>query len=128
MTTSDNAAAVTATRDATRDDSRTLQRVHYTLTLRSKALKSATRAVSAGWVDGDVDGLRLKREDAQLAFDGAMDEGWAALAALPNGTVAPGGATPQTVGLEFFNRNLNRNLKGRITATEAKRINRISFG
>jgi len=84
--------------------------------------------VSDGWVKGGIADLRSARDEAVAAFDTALDEAWEVLRGLPSGTVAPGGATPQTVALQFFNRNLNRSLNARLTATEARNLNRRSFG
>ncbi len=119
---------VTDNRDATKEDAKILARVYRALVDATKVAKSATRAVTDGWVYPDsLEGLRSHRDAAQVILDGIMDKGWTALTSMPRGVVA-GQATPQTVGLQFFNRNLNRNLKLRLTASEAKQINKLSFG
>lgn len=122
-------ATATVTKNATKDDAQSLSRIYARLSRLTKDLKRAQRAVSEGWVNPDrMYSLRSDRDEAQFALDQAMDECWQILKSLPSNTVASGGATPQTIGLEFFNRNLNRNLRARMTAAEAKRTNRISFG
>lgn len=126
--TIDQTAIVTDNRDATADDARSLGRLYHLLDAAVKAHKKAVRAVAEGWVGQDLESLRADRDVAQARLDDIMDSCWESLNGLPNGTVAPGGATPQTVGMQFFNRNLNRSLKARITATDARQANRRSFG
>jgi len=120
-------ATVTVTRDATADDAAVLGVVYARLAKREREMKAATRKVTDGWIKGDLADLRASRDAAVAAFDAALDEAWEVLRGLPAGTVAPGGATPQTVALQFFNRNLNRSLNARLTATEARNINKRSF-
>ncbi len=129
MTTQSKSVAVTVdNRDATKEDARTLGRVYRQLVDASKIAKKALRDVSEGWIFPEsLDALREHRDITQSSLDAVMDIAWAALTGMPNGVVA-GQATPQTVGLQFFNRNLNRNLKARLTATEAKQINKLAFG
>lgn len=127
MTTVDT-AIVTDNRDATIEDAKSLGRLYRQLDGAVKAHKKATREVSEAWVGGDRAALRAARDEAQYKLDQIMDDAWDALNLLPAGTTAPGGATPQTVGMQFFNRNLNRSLKRRITATDARQANRRSFG
>lgn len=120
--------AVTVTRDATAADAKTLAAIYRSLDKVTKAHKKAVREVQQGWLKpAALADLRFIRDEAQLKLDSAMDDAWAALAVLPKGTVAPGGATAQTVGLQFFNRNLNRTLGARITASEARVANKRSF-
>lgn len=115
-------------RDATVQDAQTLGRLYAKVSKAIKAHKKAVNAVKEGWLRPDkMEELRYARDEAQFALDSIMDEAWTALVSLPAGTVAPGGATPQTVGLQLFNRNLNRSLKARITAAEARDANRRSF-
>ena len=129
MTTQSKSVAVTVdNRDATKEDARTLGRVYRSLVESTKVAKKALRDVTEGWIYPEsLDGLREHRDITQSALDAVMDTAWSALIGMPNGVVA-GSATPQTVGLQFFNRNLNRNLKARLTATEAKSINKLAFG
>ena len=114
-------------RDATRDDARALGRIYRQVEAATKAFKKADRAVADAWVGGDRDALRAERDQRRFNLDEIMDTAWEALNALPSGTVAPGGASPQTVGMHLFNRNLNRSLKARMTATEARQANKRSF-
>jgi len=121
-------AVVTDNRDATRKDAVALSRLYHVLMKSAKATKKAVTAVSEGWLPGrDIALLREERDAAVKKHDQLMDTAWAGLKKLPNGTVAPGGATPQTVGLEFFNRSLNRTLGERLSAKAAKDANRRSF-
>ena len=120
-------AIVTDNRDATADDAKILGRLYRQLDSAIKAHKKATREVSDAWVGGDRDSLRFARDEAQHRLDDVMDAAWDALNDLPAGTVAPGGATPQTVGMQMFNRNLNRSLKQRLSSTEARAANKRSF-
>jgi len=121
--------AAQAIADASKQDAQTLGRLYLRVSKAVKAHKKAVTNVKEGWVRPDkMDDLRHARDEAQYAMDLTMDEAWAQINSLPAGTVAPGGATPQTVGLQLFNRNLNRNLKARVTATEARDANRRSFG
>ena len=130
MTTTETpeAVAVVDNRDATADDAKALGRIYRNLDKTTKAYKKASRAVADGWVGGDIQDLRHARDESQMLLDQVMDESWEAINALPSGTSAPGGANRQTVSLQFYNRNLNRNLKLRITATDARQANKRSFG
>ena len=124
----ETAETVTVNRDATKDDARALRRVYNMLFHAVKESKKADRAVTEGWTNPDaLEGLREVRDAAIAKLDTVMDESWAILTGLPKGTTY-GTSTTQTIGLQFFNRNLNRDLKSRITAADAKRINRVSFG
>ncbi len=113
-------------RDATRVDAVDLLNTYRALCDAKRALTKATKAVDEGWIDGDVEGLRLDRNETQCNLDDALNAAWAHISTLPKGTVAPGGMTPQTVGLEFFNRNLNRDGGRRLTASQARKINQLS--
>jgi len=129
MTTQSKSVAVTVdNRDATKEDAKILGRVYRSLVDASKVAKKAARDVAEGWLYPEsLEGLREIRDITQVRLDAVMDTGWESLIGMPNGVVA-GQATPQTVGLQFFNRNLNRNLKARLTASQAKLINKASFG
>lgn len=116
-------------RNATKADAQTLATIYGRLYHGEKRMKKAVREAGDAWL-GTAESrqdARDARDEAVAKYDTIMDESWAALQALPNGTTAGNGATPQTVGLQFFNRNLNRNLKGRITASDARKINAASF-
>lgn len=127
MTT--NEAIVRDNRDATAEDAQSLGRIYHRVSTAIKAHKKAVTAVKDGWVQPEkMADLRYARDEAQMSLDLIMDEAWETLRMLPVGTNAAGGATPQTVGLQLFNRNLNRSLKARITATDARDANRRSFG
>ena len=121
-------AAVTDNRDATADDAKVLGRIYRRLDKSTKAHKKASREVADGWVGHDIAALREARDVAQMNLDTVMDESWTAINELPKGTCAPGGATRQTVSLQFYNSNLNRSLKLRITASDARQANKRSFG
>ena len=119
-------ATAAVTRDATAQDARDLLVGYKMLVGAKRAFTKAVKAVDEGWIDGDTDVLRAERDTAQCQFDAALNSVWIGLATLPRGTVAPGGMTPQTVGLEFFNRNLNRDGGRRLTAAQARKINVLS--
>ncbi len=127
MTIATKTAIVTDNRDATADDAKTLGRIYRLVLSAVKAHKTAVRKVADAWVGGNVTDLRSGRDEAQFKLDNAMDDAWVALNNLPLGTVAPGGATPQTVGMQVFNRNLNRSLKARLSGAEARAANKRSF-
>ena len=129
MTTEQTSSVpVTDNRDATKKDARILGEVYGALIVSDKAAKKADRAVAEGWLDvKSLPGLRTHRDTIRTKHDVLMDQCWAALNGISNGTNYRG-ATPQTVGLQFFNRNLNRNLVGRITASMAKAQNKAAFG
>jgi len=93
------------------------------------ASRKASTALKQAWAKGldVVADARVIRTGAMQKLDLIMDESWTALLALPRGTTARGGATPQTVALEYFSSNLNRDLKARITAADARKINGRSF-
>jgi hypothetical protein len=113
----------------TKEDAVTLARIYGRLYHANKAVKTAEREVKQSWGKSltSVGDLRIKRDQAVVKLDQIQDDAWVALNALPSGTTAPGGATAQTVALEFFSNNLNRNLKARITPGDAKKINGRSF-
>jgi hypothetical protein len=127
---SDQTNVVTDVRaDATKEDARNLGRIFSRLTRMVKLLKEKERACKDIWLDRiDAEQARKERDTVRHRLDSLMDESWQALKGLPAGTSAPGGATPQTVALEMFNSSLNRNLKARMTVTDAKQANRRSFG
>ncbi len=119
---------VTNNRDATPEDAKVLGTVYRSLVDGAKEAKKADRAVTEGWLDIEsLPGLRSHRDATRSKLDSIMDAAWKLLKAMPNGVVSRG-ATPQTVGLQFFNRNLNRNLLSRITASQAKSQNKAAFG
>ncbi len=123
---------VTDNRDAKKSDAQTLADAYGLLVRAEKNLKGITREVKAAWIANDSASAlvvaRTRRTRMQEHMDEALDSAWASIIALPSGTTAPGGATPQTVALHFFNSGLNRNLKARLSSTEAKRLNKLSFG
>ena len=130
MSTQQTAPSVIATnnRDATTEDAKSLGQVYRSLVDGTKVAKKADRAVTEGWlIPESLPGLRSHRDATRSKLDGIMDAAWKILKSMPNGVVSRG-ATPQTVGLQFFNRNLNRNLLSRITAGQAKSQNKAAFG
>jgi hypothetical protein len=129
MTTTQTDVQVEANADATKENAQTLGLVYRKLQAADKALRSATAAIKAAWIGkGDIHELRELRFAAIERMDRTMDDSWTVLSDLPAGTTAPGGATPQTVALQYFNNALNRNLRKRITASDARILNRRSFG
>ncbi|MHA2351242.1 MAG: hypothetical protein ACXADL_16620 [Candidatus Thorarchaeota archaeon] len=129
MTTTQTDVQVEANADATKENAQTLGLVYRKLQSADKALRSATAAIKAAWIGkGDIHELRELRFAAIERMDRVMDDSWTVLSDLPAGTTAPGGATPQTVALQYFNNALNRNLRKRITASDARILNRRSFG
>ncbi len=123
-----NSVPVTDNRDATKKDAQILGQVYIAMLESGKAVKKADRAVSEGWLDiNSLPGLRTTRDALVAKHDVLSDNCWRELNRVSNGTNFRG-ATPQTVGLQFFNRNLNRNLVGRITASMARTQNKAAFG
>jgi hypothetical protein len=117
------------TQDATAEHAQILGVIFARLAKSLKARKAAETAIKGAWIGkADLSQLRVDRDAAIETNDRVMDESWGALNDLPNGTVAPGGATPQTVALQFYNSMLNRNLRKRLSATDARNLNRRSFG
>lgn len=112
--------------NATAENAAWLLRSYRLLTLRHKACVKAAKAVDEGWLDGGIEDLREERDVARSQYDKALDAVWNVLGSMPRGTVAPGGMTPQTIGLEFFNRNLNRDGGRRLSANQARKINQAS--
>jgi len=112
------------------DDAKMLAIVYKRLSLAAKKLQAANREVKKSWAVSlvAVDDARAERDSAQENLDRIFSDAWQALVNLPSGTTASGGATAQTVALEFFSSNLNRTLKARITPMDARRINSRSFG
>ncbi len=115
-------------RDATKKDAVILGQVYRAMFESTKSTTKAIKAVAAGWLDIDqLVGLRTHRDATQATHDSLSDKCWALLNGISNGTNYRG-ATPQTVALQFFNRNMNRNLVGRLSASDAKGINKVAFG
>lgn len=132
MTITTPPPVVTDNRQAKKTDAESLGMIYQSLVRAEKAVKGSIREVKAAWLANNPQtalvAARTRRTRMQDAFDTALDLGWETLKGLPSGTTAPGGATPQTVALHFFNSGLNRNLKSRLSSTEAKRLNKLSFG
>ena len=129
MSTIETAVVETQTEDASKEHAKTLAVVYRRLFAAVKAVKAAERAIKGAWVGAiDLSEARQTRFASIEKLDRIMDESWTVLTGLPKGTVAPGGATPQTVGLQFFNANLNRSLAKRMSAADARDANRRSFG
>lgn len=116
---------------ATKDDAAKLANCYLRLKKSAKNMRDASKAMSDLWLSDDPSAAHadcVKAYTTVIAFEEHERlEVWKVLKSLPPNTVAPGGATPQTVALEYFNRGLNRNLSARLTAAEAKRINKVSF-
>lgn len=114
--------------EPTVEDAKVLARIYGRLADAVKGVKTAERTIRGAWIGTeDLTESRASRFASLEKLDRIMDESWQALHDLPRGTTAQGGATPQTVGLQFFNANLNRNLNKRLTATDARSLNRRSF-
>lgn len=118
-----------ASEKPTANDALNLGIVYGSLSKALKAYKSAERDVSSSWAKGEaaIKSARIQRNAALQAMDAVYSESWIILSQFPRGTTAQGGATPQTVALQFFNANLNRELKARLTGADARRINARSF-
>jgi ArsR family metal-binding transcriptional regulator len=118
-------------RDATEEDAQILGAIWKRLTDHTKQAKKSARAVSEAWIAADPASAQSelieKRNTDQARLDTTMLESWDVLQALPKGTCV-GKATRQTVALEFFNRDLNRDLRQRMTAAQARKANALSFG
>lgn len=129
MTQATGNVVVTENRDATKDDAAILREAYHNLTAARKRLSKATKAIDDVWLlpasqveDGFV-AARKAVVDAQASYFETLADEWGVIRSLPKGTVAPGGMTPQTIGLEFFNKNLNRDGKARLTRAAAAKIN-----
>lgn len=111
------------------EHAKTLARIYGSLYRAVAASRKAATALKASWAKGldVVAEARTVRFEAQQKLDIVMDQSWDALSLLPKGVTASGGATPQTVALEYFSSNLNRDLKARITSAQARQINGRSF-
>lgn len=111
------------------EHAKTLENIYSRLYRAVAASRKAATALKAAWSKGldIVAEARDERSKVQSTLDQIMDQSWDALSLLPKGTTAPGGATPQTVALEFFSSNLNRDLKARLTSSQARQINGRSF-
>ena len=117
---------VSVNRDATAADARDLLAGHKLLVTKKKALTDAIKLVSEAWLDGNMSVARSSRDVAQAAFDQALDQVWEGLATIPANTNAPGGMNVQTVSLEWYNSNINRDGGRRLTAGAARKINQLS--
>lgn len=129
METTETAVVDAPVIDPSVEDAKVLGRIYSRLTDAVKGVKLAERTIKGAWIGTeDLTESRAARFASLEKLDRIMDESWQALHDLPRGTNAPGGATPQTVGLQFFNANLNRNLNKRLTAKDARSLNSRSFG
>ncbi len=74
----------------------------------------------------DHQGLIAEVERVSAIWAASMLNARVALSHLPVGTTAKGGATVQSVVMEFF-APVNRELKARMTASQAKALNKAAF-
>jgi hypothetical protein len=115
--------------DATVDDAQTLAEIWGRLSAAVANLRDTEKAIQNTWGSGLIDRPQLRddRDKARALLDTLLDGAWEQLVLMPSGTTASGGATPQTVAMEFYSGALNRNLVKRITASQAKALNKRSF-
>lgn len=119
-------------RQPTAKDGAVLGRVWRENSEAHKAAKSAEReylaamAVSGGSPEV-IDSLRVAAERAYASKAGLFQRNRVVIEGLPLGTTARGGATRQTVVLEFYGL-VNRTLGARLSAADARRVNKAAFG
>lgn len=119
-------------RPATQQDVAMLMQTYQRLASATKRHKDAVSSLQKGlavWTEGaDYSDLQLEVEEAAANLTSELVECRAIIASLPNGVTGRGGkATRQTIVLEFYGA-VNRDLNARITASEAKAINKAAFG
>lgn len=119
-----------ATRQATPTDAQLLADIYRALDAASKAHTKAIsdhRKALATW-DGTTDApsdAEVQSTCTELTY--ALMKGRKAIADLPAGTTAKGGANRQSVVMQFYG-PVNRELGKRLTATDARKVNAASFG
>lgn len=119
-------------RQPTAKDGAVLGRVWRENSEAHKAARSAEREylnsmAASGTSPEVIDSLRAASERAYAYKAGLFQTNRVVIEGLPLGTTAKGGATRQTVVLEFYGL-VNRTLGARLSATDARRINKAAFG
>lgn len=119
------------TRPVTASDVLSLAGSYRRLAEANKAHTQAVSTLRKGLAvfnqDTDTDALQVEVEVTAKALANALAAERRTIAGLPNGTTAKGGATRQTVVLEFYGA-VNRNLAARLSGSDARKINAASFG
>lgn len=126
--TTETALPLDPTRPASVEDAATLGNVWRKLYAQTKITKQAHSEFAKALATNayaNVDTADLERQSRKLGE--LLIESRMIIDELPNGTTAKGGATRQTVILQFFG-PVNRDLKTRISASEAAKVNKLSFG
>lgn len=117
-------------RPATADDAATLGSTYRSLYQGQKAMRQSVKDLAemlATNPEASVDGLIGDVELATTEYANLLKSARLTIQGLPNGTTARGGATRQTVVLQFYG-NVNRDLKSRLTSAQASKVNKLSFG
>lgn len=92
------------------------------------ALSDLNRSMAVYTEGSDYSGFQLAVEETAKRLTSELLACRIIIDGLPNGVTGPGGkATRQTVVLEFYG-PVNRNLKLRLSASDAKAINKAAFG
>lgn len=118
-------------RQATKADAEALARAYTTIKAADKAHKTAVREYrqSLAVFSPNMD-LTSKGDAVQatgIKLTGVLLEQRRIISMLPVGTTGPGGANRQTLVLEFYGQ-VNRDLKARISPTDARKINVAAWG
>lgn len=91
------------------------------------AINEYRKALATGTEGLDIDGMEQTVLDTGASLTLVLKCERAAIAGLPKNVTAKGGATRQTVVMEFYGQ-VNRELGKRLGASDARKINAASFG
>lgn len=118
-------------REATAADAAALGRIYKRLAKAEKDHRTAVadlRKALAVWsADADVTDEELAVEKTSAILTGELISCRRLIADLPKGVTAKGGASRQTVVLQFYGA-VNRELGKRLSVGDARKINSASFG
>lgn len=119
-------------RPTTQADAIKLGQVYARLANAKKALTTAKGELEKGLAafdgNGSVEGLMESFQTAADSYATTLVDCRSIINELPNGVTGPGGkANRQTIVLEFYG-PVNRNLNVRLSAADAKSLNKAAWG
>lgn len=107
---------------------KTWQRLHSADKDHKTSVADLRRQMAVWSEESDYSGFQLAAEETAKRLTAELLDCRRIIDGLPNGATGPGGkATRQTIVLEFYG-PVNRNLKLRLSSSDAKRINAAAFG
>lgn len=126
MTTISEVSRTRSNRKATKADAVKLAGFYSDLAKTDKALKSLIRTAKESIGQGDTPDLDTITASFKDHLE-SLVKARSGIAGLPGNTRAEGGATRQSVVMQFLGA-VNRDLGPRLTPSTARTLNRASFG